>query len=337
MQSRKIAGNVFIDFESQRFSNSHSSSAQKDEKHLLSSFGTACNRIHHRVRERWLPLILNFRQIDEFMVPRSRVDAFSVLVDRRRHDHLDDLNYVEDCFWRQACIRHLRHQISHSKIVDRRNRQRTQIRFEPSFQIAPKSSCSCRLNRFSLASLYVIQPPLSLLVKVNRPAVEVRSRSGYYAVAEPVSATQRDAEKLSNAVGSPLESTDLGFDVQAEATELAGGRHLRVKITLDAGDLRFAQQGDRWTDKLFEVWAEFDDQGQQVGKNAKTIGLSPSQDAHKQLLRDGLTFSETVPIADGATQIRLVLRDGGNGAIGSVIIPLAKLFTPNSAPTAEKK
>ena len=56
-------------------------------------------------------------------------------------------------------------------------------------------------------------------VKVDRPGVEVHARKGYFAVAETESAVALNAEKLTNALRSPLESTDLGFDVQADGIE----------------------------------------------------------------------------------------------------------------------
>jgi VWFA-related protein len=166
-------------------------------------------------------------------------------------------------------------------------------------------------------------------VKVNRPGLsglEVRARKGYYAVADTASATEHDSQKLADAIKSPLESTDLGFDVQADGFDVAGVRQLKVKITLDANQLRFQQQDERRTDSLAETWVELNAQGEQVGEISKTIELNHSQDEYKKLLQDGFTYSKTLVLAKDAAEVRLVLRDAGNGAIGSVIIPLARLF-----------
>jgi VWFA-related protein len=174
-------------------------------------------------------------------------------------------------------------------------------------------------------------------VKVNRPGVEVRSRKGYYAIADTASAAQRDAEKLGDAIKSPLESTELALDVQADGVVVDGARQLKVKITLDANQLRFQQQGDRWIDNISEHWAQFNYEGQQVGTSSQTINLKPSQDAFQELLQQGLSFSETVPLAKDAAEVRLVLRDAGNGAIGSVIIPLYRLFAPKDTQSETKQ
>jgi len=174
-------------------------------------------------------------------------------------------------------------------------------------------------------------------VKVNRPGLEIRARKGYFAVADSVSATERDAQKLADAIKSPLESTDLGFDVQADGFDVAGVRQLKVKISLDANQLRFQQQGARWTDNITEYWAQFDSEGQQVGTHSQTINLKPTQDTYKQLLQEGLGFSETVSIENNAAEVRLILRDAGNGAIGSVIIPLSRLFAPAPAAAQPEK
>jgi len=97
------------------------------------------------------------------------------------------------------------------------------------------------------------------------------------------------------------------------------------------------QQGDQWTDSISEVWAEFDTGGKQVGEISKTIELSHDEDEHKNLLRDGFTYSKTLVLAKDAAEVRLVLRDVGNGAIGSVNIPLAKLFSPAPVQGQTKK
>jgi VWFA-related protein len=173
-------------------------------------------------------------------------------------------------------------------------------------------------------------------VKVNRPGVDVRARKGYYAATDAGTAPENAAEKMAEAIKSPLESTDLAFDVQADAEDVSGARQLKVKFSLDAGQLRFAQQGDRWSDKITIVLAEFDDVGREVASNTKSISFNPEQDAYKHLLQQGLKFPLTQPIAENAAEIHLVLRDGGNGSIGSVIIPLTKLFAAADAQSAPK-
>ena len=165
-------------------------------------------------------------------------------------------------------------------------------------------------------------------VRVDRPGLEVRARKGYFAIADTASGSEKDVEKIADAIKSPLESTDLGFDVQADGIEVAGVRQLKVKITLDANQLRFQQQNGGRTDSLSETWAEFDAEGKQAGTISKTIDLSRSEDEYKKLLQDGFTFTKTLVLAKGAVEVRLVLRDTGNGAIGSVIIPLSRIFAP---------
>ncbi len=174
-------------------------------------------------------------------------------------------------------------------------------------------------------------------VKVNRPGMEVRARKGYYAVGDSATPPQREAEQIAEAIRSPVESTDLGLDVHVDPVDVPGARQLKVKITLDAGQLRFQQKGARWTDNISEVWAEFDAEGKQVAQNSKTINLNPGQDAYKQLLQNGISFSETVALANDAAEVRLVLRDVGNGSIGSVRIPLTKLFAAAGAQPEVKK
>lgn len=168
-------------------------------------------------------------------------------------------------------------------------------------------------------------------VKVNRPGLEIRARKGYYAVADTTTAQERNAQKLIDAVRSPLETTDLGFDVQADGFDVGGVRQLKVKVSLDANQLRFQQENSRSTDSLSETWVEFNSEGQQVGQITKTIDLSRSENDYKKLLQDGFTYSKTFVLAKNAAEVRLILSDTGNGAIGSVIIPLARVFTPPSA------
>jgi VWFA-related protein len=174
-------------------------------------------------------------------------------------------------------------------------------------------------------------------VKVNRPGVEVHSRKGYFAVINAASAPKNDAERVAQALQIPVESTDLAFDVQAEAVAVSGARQLKLKISPDPNQLRFRLQSGRWTDNITEYSAQFNSEGQQISKNSETINLKPLPDAYQQMLHQGLSFSETVSIENNSAELRLVLRDSGNGVIGSVIIPLSRFFAPKDALSETKQ
>ncbi len=174
-------------------------------------------------------------------------------------------------------------------------------------------------------------------VKVNRPGVEIQARRGYYAIATAVPAPKTDKQALAEAIHSPLESTDLNLDVQADAVNIPGGRQLKLLISFNPTQLHFEQQGTRWTDNVVEEWAQFDAKGRQVGTHSQTLHLKPLRENYEAFLQRPFSFSETVPLADGAEEVRLVVRDTGNGAIGSVIIPLAKLFAQSAGETPRRR
>ena len=176
-----------------------------------------------------------------------------------------------------------------------------------------------------------------ITVKVDRHDVDVHARNGYFAIADTASAAQVSAQRLADAVGSPLDATDIAFNVQADTIDTSGARQLKLKITFDPAQLHFQQQTDRWTDNIAEVWAEFDDEGKKVDAHSQTLNLKPGSAEYQQFLQRPFSYSETVTIAKGAERLRFVLRDENSGAIGSVTIPLARVFASTAAEPETKK
>lgn len=176
-----------------------------------------------------------------------------------------------------------------------------------------------------------------ITVKVNRRGVQLRYRNGYFATEEGSNSADTQKQVLATALCSPVQIMDLGLEVQVNPANSAGSRQVRAQIRVLPGELHFQQSGSRWTDGLEVAWVEFSGDGREVGHGAHAFGVRPAQGGYEEIMQKGLIFSERVTVNNGAAEMRLVVRDIGSGAIGSVNIPLSGLFAPNTPPAPVKK
>jgi hypothetical protein len=58
----------------------------------------------------------------------------------------------------------------------------------------------------------------------------------------------------------------------------------------------------------------------------KTLNMRLSQQTYAEVLKDGVTVTRNLPAVEGAAKLRIVVRDANSGAIGSISVPLGKLF-----------
>jgi VWFA-related protein len=173
-------------------------------------------------------------------------------------------------------------------------------------------------------------------VHTDKKGVHLRYRLGYYALPDEPTTDEEKARLMEDAKWSPLESTDLGLEVIADPVNGADGRQLQVQVRIASNQLHFEQVESHWKDSLELVWVEIGPGGQSLGKIQKTVGLDVPPDAYDALITKGISFSENLKIRNDAIEVRLVARDAGSGAIGSVIIPLTRLFSKASASAPPK-
>jgi hypothetical protein len=121
-----------------------------------------------------------------------------------------------------------------------------------------------------------------------------------------------------------------------EPVNVADPRQLKVQTKLDPAQLHMEEHSGIWTDKLDVAWAEYDSEGRSLGTVTQSISVKLSPERRKTIAREGIVFSETVDVKSGAVEARMAVRDGGSGAIGSVNIPLTRLYAV-SAPTQLQK
>lgn len=163
-------------------------------------------------------------------------------------------------------------------------------------------------------------------VETKQPGVHLRFRRGYFAIPDSAIGPTQKAQMMDDAMHSTLESTDLGLDVQANPEDAPAGRRINMNVRVSSKGMSFAENGDHWTDDVQIVWIQLDKDGRILGNTANTLKLNLPQQSHDNVIRDGLVVSGDVPLMTGAAEVRLVARDGGSGAIGSVNIQLARLF-----------
>ncbi len=124
----------------------------------------------------------------------------------------------------------------------------------------------------------------------------------------------------------------LKLDSKVKPIDVPGARQLRAKMSVNTAQMRFVNEGDKGTDQLDDVWIVAGENGAALGKTSQPLKMALPQANYEAVMRQGLSFSGTIDLSEEATEVRVVARDSGTGVIGSVVVPLGRLFTPAKAP-----
>jgi hypothetical protein len=169
-----------------------------------------------------------------------------------------------------------------------------------------------------------------VILRLRRPELELRTRSEFHRAmlprdeAAPVKAKD---DFLREALTSPF----VREDVRLRMTALfSGGTEFRILLHVNANDMEFVKSADDSYRASFDVVAlAYDNNGKVAAQLARTQAVRVPSGAYERLLRDGLVYSVSLPLeTPGAYQLRLALRDGSSGRLGSdsqfVEVPDAK-------------
>lgn len=166
-------------------------------------------------------------------------------------------------------------------------------------------------------------------VKVLRPGVRVRYRSGFFNIADrerppetsgaAVSA-QTSANHLVKAIVSPFAVSGINLRFNALfGSDAKGGSYVRSILHVDTAEMKFTDEPNGDKKAVFDVMAiSFGDNGQVVDQLGKTYTLTLKPDAYKKITERGFVYHFTFPVKKpGAYQYRVALRDTQGGRIGS--------------------
>jgi VWFA-related protein len=158
-----------------------------------------------------------------------------------------------------------------------------------------------------------------LRVQVNDSALRVRHRTGYYALADTAPSAQQRQEALADAAEFPLDASELSLTVRIGRE----GASLKLELSAEPRGIQLEKEGDRWRAGLDFLFVQTAADGARLSTQQQTLPLNLSAAQLPIFSAEGLTVTKTLPAAEGARQLRIVVRDASSGALGSVSIPLA--------------
>lgn len=162
-----------------------------------------------------------------------------------------------------------------------------------------------------------------LSVDVIRRGLQVRHRSGYYALPPRPADAQAAADGLVVALSRPLEATGLGVTVQAEPSDKAD--HITLVTRIDSRGITLAQKGGQWHGALEVMVAHTTPSNELRGSVQTTIPLVMPDAVRQRFFDEGVTIRNTVRLAADARQLIVGVRDVASGAVGTVRIGAARL------------
>ena len=159
-------------------------------------------------------------------------------------------------------------------------------------------------------------------VRVKRSGLQVRSRGGFFGAPDREARgtpAGREGEIL-HALRSPFSASGIHVRLTPLFSNAeASGSYLKILLHIDARDLRFTDSADGGHRAVVDLVAmTFGESDQAVDQTASTYEIPLRGPAYEEALKNGLLYSVAFQVKTaGAYQMRVVVRDGTSGQLGS--------------------
>jgi len=163
----------------------------------------------------------------------------------------------------------------------------------------------------------------NLEIKVTRPGLKIRYRSGFYGIADEKikNLPRTPVQKMIYALTSPFGASEIKLNLYPVfQNDAKSGDSVEALIYIDAKSLNFTKEADgNWKASIDLMAMTFGDNGIQKSELAKNYSIQADEKIHQLLIDKGLIYSLSVPIKKtGAYQFRVAVRDTKTDKIGAV-------------------
>jgi VWFA-related protein len=161
-----------------------------------------------------------------------------------------------------------------------------------------------------------------LTIKVKRPDLKIRYRSGFFGVADAEArpAKQTPEQQIFAALTSPFGANGVNLRLNALfGNDAKSGSFIRSLLHIQASDLKFTDEPDGSKKAIFDILAyTFGDNGVPIDNESKTYTMTVKKEDYSQIIEKGIVYTVYVPVKKhGAYQLRVALRDKQGEKIGA--------------------
>jgi VWFA-related protein len=162
-----------------------------------------------------------------------------------------------------------------------------------------------------------------LTVKVKRPGLKVRYRSGFFGIKDEDRKPTNDGTPQQQIVGallSPFASNGISLRLTPLfGNDAKAGSFVRSLVHISAKDLTFTDKADGMHEAVINIVAyTFVESGLAVDSVGETHTITLTDKLYQRALDSGLVYSLNVPIKNaGAYQLRVAVRDSKSEKVGS--------------------
>jgi VWFA-related protein len=160
----------------------------------------------------------------------------------------------------------------------------------------------------------------NLDVKVARNDVEVRHRTGYFAVKDQAPDEKERRSIMAELISSPLDASQIGLQGAVQPVP-SNAKAFRVLLRIDAADLHLEQRNGHWTGVL-DVAIRLES-SKQKGVQLRTVSIDLPEESFQTALLRGLLLDEPVTTDRPIDRVRIVVQDRATGFAGSLLLPLS--------------